>query len=161
MGDEEIKSLLDEKDTIYDFEEFVKLEVLEKTDVLNSQNLNLEPLEDEKSDAKNESIGQKLEKLSKKLKKLGFSSQKNEKIQTPMVLSPNSSVDSLDSFDTKDKKLESEYSSSQEGPSDRRESELLDSPIGENYGSSDDDGIVDLKKKKLRYRTCENLSLLP
>ena len=69
MGDEEIKSILDEKDTIYDFEEFVKLEVLEKTDLLNSQNLNLEPLEDEKSDAKNESIGQKLEKLSKKLKK--------------------------------------------------------------------------------------------
>ena len=82
-----------------------------------SKFLSLEPfiLEDEKSDAKNESIGQKLEKLSKKLKKLGFSSQKNEKIPTPMVLSPNSSVDSLESFDTKDKELESEYSSSQEG----------------------------------------------
>ena len=38
MGDEEIKSLLDEKDTVYDFEEFVKFEVLEKTDVLNCQN---------------------------------------------------------------------------------------------------------------------------
>ena len=80
----------------------------------------------------------------------------------------------MDSFDTKGKpKFEIEYSSSQDSSMNNSEiiseSELPDSSIVGNYGSSDDDGIVDLMKKtglgpfdfKSRYATYENLSLLP
>ena len=72
--DDEFKSLLDEEDTVYDFENFVKLEILEESDEpkVCSRKLDFQSSEDEKSDAKNENVGQKLEKLTKKLKKLGL-----------------------------------------------------------------------------------------
>ena len=69
MGDDEFKSLLDEE-PVYDFENFVKLEILEESDDepnVFSRKLDFESSEDEKSDAKNESVGQKLEKLTKKI----------------------------------------------------------------------------------------------
>ena len=68
MSDDEFKSLLDEE-PVYDFENFVKLEILEESDEANgfSRKLVFESSEDEKSDAKNESVGQKLEKLTKKI----------------------------------------------------------------------------------------------
>ena len=78
MSDEEFKSLLDEEDTVYDFEKFVKLEILDEIDEPNvfSRKLDFESLETEKSDSKNQKNGRKLEKLSKKflvdLKKLGL-----------------------------------------------------------------------------------------
>ena len=70
MSDDEFKSLLDEE-PVYDFENFVKLELLEETDEPNvfSRKLDFESSEDEKSDAKN---GPNFEKLTKKLKKLGL-----------------------------------------------------------------------------------------
>ena len=69
--DDEFKSLLDEEDTVYDFENFVKLEILEESDEpkVCSRKLDFQSSEDEKSDAKN---GPKFEKLTKKLKKLGL-----------------------------------------------------------------------------------------
>ena len=72
--DDEFQSLLDEEDTVYDFENFVKLEILEESDepTVCSRNLDFQSSEDEKSDAKNENVGQKLEKLTEKLKKLGL-----------------------------------------------------------------------------------------
>jgi len=72
--DDEFKSLLDEEDTVYDFENFVKLEILEESDepTVCSRKLDFQSSEDEKSDTKNENVGQKLEKLTKKLKKLGL-----------------------------------------------------------------------------------------
>ena len=72
--DDEFQSLLDEEDTVYDFENFVKLEILEESDepTVCSRKLDFQSSEDEKSDAKNENVGQKLEKLTKKLKKLGL-----------------------------------------------------------------------------------------
>ena len=73
MSDDEYKSLLDEE-PVYDFENFVKLEILEESDEDNgfSRKLDFESSEDEKSDSKNENVGQKLEKLTKKLKKVGL-----------------------------------------------------------------------------------------
>ena len=73
MSDDEFKSLLDEE-PVYDFENFVKLEILEESDEANgfSRKLVFESSEDEKSDSKNENVGQKLEKLTKKLKKVGL-----------------------------------------------------------------------------------------
>ena len=73
MSDDEFKSLLDEE-PVYDFENFVKLEILEESDEANgfSRKLDFESSEDEKSDSKNENVGQKLEKLTKKLKKVGL-----------------------------------------------------------------------------------------
>ena len=72
--DDEFKSLLDEEDTVYDFENFVKLEILEESDkaTVCSRKLDFQSSEDEKSDAKNEKVGQKLEKLTKKLENLGL-----------------------------------------------------------------------------------------
>ena len=69
MSDDEFKSLLDEEEPVYDFENFVKLEILEESDEPNvfSRKLDFESSENEKSDAKNEIVGQKLEKLTKKL----------------------------------------------------------------------------------------------
>ena len=69
--DDEFKSLIDEEDTVYDFENFVKLEILEESDepTVCSRKLNFQSSEDEKSDAKN---GPNSEKLTKKLKKLGL-----------------------------------------------------------------------------------------
>ena len=69
--DDEFKSLLDEEDTVYDFENFVKLEILEESDEpkVCSRKLDFQSSEDEKSDAKN---GPNFEKLTKKLKKLGL-----------------------------------------------------------------------------------------
>ena len=69
MSDDEFKSLLDEE-PVYNFENFVKLEILEESDDepnVFSRKLDFESSEDEKSDAKNESVGQKLEKLTKKI----------------------------------------------------------------------------------------------
>ena len=97
------------------------------------------------------------------------SSQKKKKRQTQTVSSQNSSNDSLDNFDERKPPFEIEYSSSQD--SSTNNSELPDSPIVGNYGSSDEDRIVDLMKRtafssqgpgfESRYRTYENLSLLP
>ena len=72
--DDEFQSLLDEEDTVYDFENFVKLEILEESDepTVCSRKLDFQSSEDEKSDSKNENVGQKLEKLTKKLKNLGL-----------------------------------------------------------------------------------------
>ena len=69
MSDDEFKSLLDEEEPVYDFENFVKLEILEESDEPNvfSRKLDFESSENEKSDAKNEIVVQKLEKLTKKL----------------------------------------------------------------------------------------------
>ena len=69
--DDEFQSLLDEEDTIYDFENFVKLEILEESDkaTVCSRKLDFQSSEDEKSDEK---VGQKLEKLTKKLENLGL-----------------------------------------------------------------------------------------
>ena len=118
MSDEEFKCLLDEEETVYDFEKFVKLEIIIKIDEPNdfSQNLDFESFEAEKSDVKNEKIGQKLEKLSKKfvvdLKKLA-----NKKTQPSLVLSQNSNADSLYNFDKEKPNFDSEYSSLQDGRS--------------------------------------------
>ena len=100
---------------------------------------------------------------------LSRSSQKKKKRQTEKVLSQNSSNDSLDNFDERKPTIELEYSSSQD--SSTNNSKLPDSPIVGNYGSSDEDRIVDLMKRtafssqgpgfESKYRTYENLSLLP
>ena len=97
------------------------------------------------------------------------SSQKKKKRQTQKVSSQNSSNDSLDNFDERKPPFEIEYSSSQD--SSTNNSELPDSPIVGNYGSSDEDRIVDLMKRtafssqgpefESRHRTYENLSLFP
>ena len=97
------------------------------------------------------------------------SSQKKKKRQPQKVSSQNSSNDSLDNFDERKPTIEIEYSSSQD--SSINNSELPDSPIVGNYGSSDEDKIVDLMKRtafssqgpgfESKYRTYENLSLLP
>ena len=75
----------------------------------------------------------------------------------------------MDNFDKRKPTVEIEYSSSQD--SSTNNSELPDSPIVGNYGSSDEDRIVDLMKRtafssqgpgfESRYRTYENLSQLP
>ena len=139
MSDDEFKCLFAEE-TVYDFEKFVKLEIIIKIDEPNdfSQNLDFESFEAEKSDVENEKIGQKLEKLSKKfvvdLKKLA-----NKKTQPSLVLSQNSNADSLYNFDKEKPNFESEYSSLQDGRSMNSEiiseSELPDSP---SYGNSDE-----------------------
>lgn len=131
------------KKTVYDFEKFVKLELIFKIDEPNdfSQNLDFESFEAEKSDVKNEKIGQKLENLSKNfvadLKKLA-----NKKTQPSLVLSQNSSADSLYNFNKKKPNFESQYSSLQDGRSMNSEiiseSKLPDSPIGRSYGSSNE-----------------------
>ena len=78
--------------------------------------MDFESFEAKKSDVENEKIGQKLEKLLKKfvveLKKLA-----NKKAQPSLVLSQNSSADSLYNFDKEKPNFESEYSSLQDGRS--------------------------------------------
>ena len=140
MSDEEFKCLLDEEETVYDFEKFVKLEIIIKIDEPNdfSQNLDFWVIWSWKiwcRDWKDRTeTGKVIEKVCCRLA--------NKKTQPSLVLSQNSNSDLLYNFDKEKLNFESEYSSLKDGRSMNSkiisESELPDSPIGGSYGSSDE-----------------------